>query len=235
MTENLNEETLEDVFSSLSIEEKKPEWILSIDVGVIHLSLVLCRVDSKDGKLLEVCSTNLVNIKEYTHTTISKEECTLPHTKTFFDWLRHMVQENSFLFEKADIILIERQPPAGWVVVEQILYGFFRDKTVLLSPNSVHCFHKFQGLDYDQRKTASEIIATPYLSEELQKQVYNFDRAHDVSDAILQLLYFLDKNKEKEKKECVPLPPLPSLPPPLTNFQSCLTQLERYRYTRKLN
>jgi hypothetical protein len=44
------------------------------------------------------------------------------------------------IFNKANFILIERQPLNGFVAVEQIIFGCWREKSILISPNSVHKF-----------------------------------------------------------------------------------------------
>lgn len=225
---------IDEELSELTLSDKRQvdKTILSIDIGVQHLSLVLSTI-TPVGKIQEIRSIDLVNITQYTHTKCTQEECTLYHTKTFFDWLRHVVQEYNHLFEQADVILIERQPPMGFVVVEQILFGFYRDKAVLVAPNSVHAYHNFQNLDYEQRKTASEIISLPYLSTELLERIKTFDRAHDVTDAILQLLYYLNKTQPKEVS--IPKDQLKEeqlIHDPPQSVDQCINYLEKFRYKK---
>ncbi len=208
--------------------------ILSIDIGVKHLSLVLTEVNKITNTIIEIKNIELVDITLYTHNTIHEEDCQLHHTKTFFDWLSHIVQEYKYYFEESEIILIERQPPQGFVVVEQILFGFFRDKSILLAPNSVHKFHNFQQLDYDQRKIASEIISLPYLTEDLRIKLKTLDRAHDITDGILQLLFYLNRERIKEEinildNELIKMD-LELKEVQITPLQKSLNDLEKYRY-----
>ena len=183
---------ISETFSTMSLKKKKR--ILSIDIGVHNLALV----ESEDSTILFI---DLVDITIFAHKTVPEDECQLYHAKTFFDWVQHVVQEYTYLFERVDVILIERQPPGGFTVIEQLLFGFYRNKAVLISPNSVHAFHSFQKLDYEQRKVAAMIVALPYLTIEQREHLNTFDRQHDVADAITQLLYYLHKTEDDEKME----------------------------------
>lgn len=170
--------------------------IISIDIGFTNLGLTASKVDN-NFKLIEIFYINLINISEYTHNHISEEDCQLYHTKNVYDYCVHIAQENEELFKSADYVLIERQPPSGLCHVEQILFGIFRDKVILISPNSVHKFHQFHGLDYDQRKVASHILAQKYIieygSEEMLYQFEDFSRQHDIADALGQIVFWLSQ------------------------------------------
>jgi len=170
--------------------------VLSIDVGVSHLGLSVSLL-SHEYKLEEIIWVDMIDITSYTHRKVCREKCTLHHTKTFSDWMEHLYQENRIFFEAVDVILVERQPPMGFVVVEQLIFNKYRDKTVLISPRKVHCHFNISDADYDKRKEYSINIARPYLTETLQEQTTYYERSHDIADSICMLLYWRDK-KEKE-------------------------------------
>jgi len=168
--------------------------VLSIDVGLIHFGLSLSEVRD-DGTLLEVFWVDLIDITTYTHRN-KKEICDMYHTKTISDWVDHMLHENLPFFEKADVILIERQPPMGLVAVEQLIFSKYRNKTHLVSPRNVHSYFNLTQFDYDQRKIYSEKIAFSYIPEYLYDHLLTFDRFHDVADSICILIYWCNKKKK---------------------------------------
>ncbi len=174
--------------------------ILSIDIGVLHLGLLRVDVDS-DG--FRIHSFSLVDITKYTHNTVSVNECTLPHTKTFADWIVHMVQEYQTWFDEATVILLERQPPVGFVVIEQILFLLHRARTVLISPRSMHSHFQIQHLDYDARKqwtTFRCIHALDTVEHQLQFHCA-LSRQHDVADAFCLFLYWFEIRQRRAADE----------------------------------
>jgi hypothetical protein len=168
--------------------------ILSIDIGVLHLGISVTLVDQYFN-LLEVIWIDLINITDFNHYYGPKsKDCTLYHDKTFFDWISHVLQENFKFFEDSDFILIERQPPGGFVVVEQLLFGFFRHKSILISPNSMHAFFKIGPLGYEGRKDATEKICRQTIKDpQLLEQLTYFDREHDIADSICLMLFWVNK------------------------------------------
>jgi hypothetical protein len=177
--------------------------VLSVDVGVQHLGLSLALLHKEDYTIERIVDTNLIDITKYTHRVCPHEDCELYHTKTFYDWLSHVFIEHP-CFEEADVILVERQPPVGasFVVVEQIIFGRFREKTWLINPRSVHSHFNIGHYDYDGRKKISEKIANVKLSERQKKDMDLYDRKHDVADSMCQMMYWSDKrNYEYRLKE----------------------------------
>ena len=185
---------------SIEIEPKEKTYkILSIDVGVIHFGISLS-ILNEDFTLKEIVDVDNIDITKYKHTKCPVDKCTLYHTKTFYDWIEHTIQENKEYFEDSDMIIIEKQPPQGFVVVEQLIFSKYRRKTTIISPQSVHKFLNFFDLDYEKRKELSIKIADRYLSPELIERTKSFDRRHDISDSICMLLYFINKKQEEYKK-----------------------------------
>lgn len=159
--------------------------ILSIDIGIKHLALVLSNID-KNYEFGNIVWFDLVDITIFN----CKPECPFFHSKTFADWIRHFIDRYEPILNKADHILIERQPPQGLVVVEQLLFGCFRYKSTLISPNSVHKFFGIGSYDYDHRKEAVVNIGMNYFSKEFRSQLEKYDRKHDVCDALLLTIFW---------------------------------------------
>lgn len=194
--------TLEDVEQKKS-ENSYANAIYSIDIGVKHLGFAMSLVD-EDWNLMEICWIDLIDITDFRHNRVHKKDCKLHHDKTFCDWLEHVFQEEEDFFEKADYILLERQPPPqGFVVVEQLIFAAFRHKAILVHPASVHKFFNIGEYDYEGRKEMSEKIAKYKLkdSPHLLEQLGFYDRQHDICDAICMALYWIDRKQKEYEKE----------------------------------
>ena len=142
----------------------------SIDVGYYNMGLVQC--DSE----LNVTFAKRVDITRYTG-------CALYHTKHVADYVAHFVQLYKEIFDSADVILMERQPPSGLTSIEALLFYIFRDKIKLISPNSVHAHFGYSHLDYEQRKDRVIDIASKYFT------LPEVARKHDMADAFCMVLY----------------------------------------------
>jgi hypothetical protein len=200
--------------------------VLSIDVGIIHFGITYSLLN-EDFTLKDIIWADNIDITKFEHNKCSSKECKLYHTKTFYDWIEHVIQENKEYFEDSDMIIIERQPPMGFVVIEQLIFGKYRSKTSLISPISVHKFFNLIDMDYDMRKEMSVKIGDKYLSKELLDRCKIFDRRHDVTDTICMLLYFINKKQiEYRKKKRLEI---------LTrdlNGMNVIEKLETFRYYR---
>lgn len=194
---------LEKEFEKLNLieEDNKNYYVLSIDIGVLNLGLSVTRIDS-EFNILEVVWIDLINITEFKHNAIDKYECQLHHTRTFSDWLDHVYQDNQQFFDMADYILIEKQPPMGFVVIEQLIFNKFRSKANLINPINVHTYLNMGGLDYEQRKIKSQQIALKLLTDpDLCQQITFYHRQHDICDSLCILLYWLHKKTEELDKQ----------------------------------
>lgn len=170
--------------------------ILSIDIGLRHLGMSMS-VLTEENVFKEVVWMDLVDITEF-HCL---PNCGLHHSKTICDRVEHMLAEYKQVFDKANIILIEQQPPTGLVAVEQMIFSRYRDKAVLISPVAVHKHFFIRQLDYEQRKEASVRIASRYISEKFLEKLGSYERMHDISDSILFTLYWLRKFQEYQERE----------------------------------
>jgi len=178
------------------------QTVLSIDIGIVNLGYTLVEIENRELRVIEC---NRVDITQVQHNRVARCNCNLYHENCIPDYLDHFIQENQELFDGADKILIERQPPVGITNVQDLIFTRFRNKVQLISPNSVHKHFKMTRNDYDLRKQESVDITRSYL-----KEFYNFEtneRQHDISDALLLVLYHFEKSHvekshvEKFKKQ----------------------------------
>lgn len=200
--------------------------ILSIDIGVHNLGLSYSLL-GEDFTFERVVSIDLVDMTHFKHKKVPLEECKLYHSKTFCDWTNHIIQENKEMFDEAETILIERQPPfSAFTAIEQLIFDKFRAKTHLINPCSVHKHLSMRHLSYDLRKEKTVRITSQVLNEELLGQFESYERKHDIGDSVAQMLYWSEiKNWEyrvKERKRCSEY-----------RDRDIFTYLESFRYIEK--
>lgn len=174
--------------------------ITTIDVGVIHLGICVANV-ADDFSSKEIWWVDVVDITCFRHRDSLRSDCTLHHTRNFADWIDHFILDHQQFFDASDLILIEKQPPQGFVVVEQLLFSRFREKTQLINPRHVHRYLNMNHLDYEQRKVWSVKIASRELPEHLLEQSGFYDRQHDIGDAVCMLLYYVHKKQEDYRRK----------------------------------
>jgi hypothetical protein len=172
--------------------------VLSIDIGITNLGYVYGEYtfDPKVNKLnlnplknnlIKILSCDRVDITNVKHSRVPFCECKLHHDYCIPDYLDHFIQEQQEMFENADKIIIERQPPVGITNVQDLLFTKFRSKVLLISPNTIHKYFNMSK-EYSTRKNESESIAAYYLKN--MKRYLNNVRKHDISDALLMLVYY---------------------------------------------
>jgi len=180
--------------------------VLSIDIGIINMGYVFAELTFEISSTnlikndnytfndnIKIIECNRVNITKMKHNLVKYCDCKLEHDNCIPDYLDHFIQENNLIFEEADNIIIERQPPLGITNVQDLIFTKFRKKVSLISPNSIHKYFNMSK-EYDIRKKQSENISLEYL-----KDFNNFSnniRKHDISDAMLMLLYYYKINTD---------------------------------------
>lgn len=196
----------------VKLSEYNPDeyyYIVSVDIGIINLGISLISVNT-DFTFREIIWFELYDITQFHHLNEeSKKMCELYHEKTFCDYLEHIFYMNHELFTTSMYILIERQPPMGLVAIEQLIFSKYRNKAILISPNSMHAWMGWNTLklNYEQRKVYSSKFALKYLNKSnryyLVKEFTNMTRSHDVADAICMTIFFIHKKHlefiEKQK------------------------------------
>jgi hypothetical protein len=115
--------------------------------------------------------------------------------------MEHIYEQHP-CFDQADIILIERQPIVGGIVViEQLIFGKYRHKAKLINPVNVHKFLGIRHLNYDNRKIFSVKFGKQYLDSKLLTDLDSYERQHDITDAIEMLIYWTNKHHNELVQE----------------------------------
>jgi hypothetical protein len=199
-------------------------YVLSIDIGIQHLGLSMTCLED-DYRFIEIMWVDMIDITVFRHKEVKMDDCCLHHTKTYADWINHVIQENKPLFEGSDVILIERQPPNGFNAIEQLLFNTYRDKSILIHPKKIHTFLGISSFDYDKRKELSIITSKKYLSDDLKNYVETLERSHDIADSICMMLYWKNKKntewKYKQHQEFCAI-----------EFKDVFEKLESFRFKR---
>ena len=141
--------------------------------------------------------TAKVDITHVRHNRVQPCDCKIPHTNETCDRVMHFIQEYMPVFDEADIILIERQPPMGLKDVEALITQAFRSKVQLISPNKMHKFWGISRYDYERRKEHTEKIASEYVD------LTSYTRKHDVADAVCIAMFYI-KTHYKPKPKRLP-------------------------------
>jgi hypothetical protein len=174
-------------------------YILSIDVGIINLGIVGGNFDETfklHNNSIDFCK--LINITQCTD-NCNSTTCTLHHDSCITDHMKHVFQKYSQQFNRAQLILVERQPLQGIMAVQELILCHFRNKTKLISPNSMHAHFGINVCDYDKRKEYVVKLATPYLNN-FKEFTFN-TRKHDMADALCILMFYMyGKHNEYEDK-----------------------------------
>jgi hypothetical protein len=159
--------------------------VVSIDVGIRHLAFV----DVTCGKSTPIAilhGVHLVDLCCLSHARVHRHACTLHHTKELGDRLAHFKQEYGYIFDRADVVLVERQPITGLQSVQMFFHQSYREKVSLLSPNSMHKFFNLSR-SYNHRKV--QVVALmktmcKHLRFDIDKACVGMPRLHDVADAL---------------------------------------------------
>ena len=168
--------------------------VVSIDVGYHNLGMVNSFVDDETFEI-KVNDIFKINLAEIFHKKVKRSNCELYHTSELADYFSHFVQEYGDYLEKADKILIERQPPGGLTNVEALFVYTYRNKIELISPNSMHKHFNINYLEYEKRKERTIEFSKSFL--ESFQEYQELSRKHDISDAVCMIIFKYAKDKEK--------------------------------------
>ena len=161
--------------------------------------MALAILQVQDGEITDICTLENTDITVFpcmavhNDTKQKRDPCPLHHSKTMADWIAHYIKHFRSQLDSSDVILIERQPPGGFKCAEQLIFAEFRDKAVLVAPNSLHKHYHTAAMCYTTRKMAMVKIARHRFRQ--FKQVIDWDplcRLHDMADALLIASYHID-------------------------------------------
>ena len=173
-------------------------FIVSIDIGLYHLGLIGAQVH--DNYIIDtVTDCKLVNIKEETQ-FCTNGNCKLHHELCMSDYISHFIQNYGNLLDRAEIILLEQQPPLGFISIQELIKFNYRNKTKMVSPCAMHAFFSIGHLSREGRKNMTVKMAKNYL-----EGVGDFDdneRQHDLCDAyMLMKFYLVHKHNEYQTEQ----------------------------------
>ena len=100
--------------------------VLAIDIGFHNMGLV--SAEFEDSPKIDVKYMKKVSLEDYKYL----------RSNDFVDLVPLFVEDHQDIFDSADKILIERQPPGGFTNIEILLNYMFKDKVTLISPVSIH-------------------------------------------------------------------------------------------------
>ena len=198
--------------------QEKKTCVLAIDVGICNVGVAaVCKTGSNTP---HIAHFRRIDLRKFSG--CNGHGCDLGHSATMADWVAHLVQRDDDFSKwaaRANVILIERQPPCGLRDCEQLLFAAYRRKAVLIYPRSVHKHFKMGLMNYEQRKLrAVQILLSrqPHLTLPL-------DRAHDIADAALMAFFYIETNAVLRSKHRYPNS---------AYVMAKLSYMESKRYTR---
>ena len=147
--------------------------VLAIDIGYHNMGLVLAECGK--GPKVDVEFMKKASLEDYKYI----------HSNDIVDLVPLFVDAHEHIFESADKILIERQPPGGFTNIEVLLNYMFKHKVILVSPVSMHTHFGMRHLNYEERKERTVSIADKYIEGEIP-----YERKHDIADALCMILYY---------------------------------------------
>ena len=170
--------------------------VVSIDIGYINMGFVEAYISS--DRTITILNAVKLNLSKHQHNRVSRDVCTIPHTREIVDGVSHFIQEYRDVLDNCNVLLIERQPPSGFTSIEGILFREFRSKAILISPNAMHRFLGINNLDYDARKAKTVEFAKDYID------LKTMERKHDISDAICMIIFYNNPYKEEYESNKLP-------------------------------
>lgn len=155
--------------------------ITGVDVGLHNLGVIKCVYEDNNLDIIDFKLIDLYKYKNYESELHMLIDCFVVEYKDLFN---------------TDYILIERQPPGGLIVIQELLAYIFKDKVRLISPRSVHSKLGINYYCYDQRKIKTVQFLYDNLTHnkktELLLSLNNISRKHDIADAYCLVKYFTE-------------------------------------------
>ena len=152
--------------------------IVSIDPGTKNLGYAVW----KDGKFTDFGSYNILDMvpkKQRTDYSVV--------TKAFVDKTR--------LFDNVDIVLVEHQMQARMKMIACSLRCFFWEKSHMISPLAVRKHFNISNGNYKKNKNDSKTFVHRLLSKQQSQEIMKSKKHDDIADALIQLQYYVEKNK----------------------------------------
>ena len=149
--------------------------VVSIDVGLRNFGYAILQ----DHELVDfdsICIWDLVP----------------KNKRTDYPYIARVLVENTNIFDKADVVLIERQMQARMKMIACALRCFFWGKSKMIAPLSVRKHFKISTGVYKENKKASKDFVLQFLSESQKKKYMSSKKKDDMADAIIQGMYYIN-------------------------------------------
>lgn len=145
--------------------------ILSIDVGTRNFAMTVYCTDAKEFVLFAL--KDFVKIKDCVAT------------------MREFTLEEPFV--SADIILVENQMRSMMRTMATSIRAFHFEKTKMIAPQSVKRFFNSSRKKHNLNKKAATELARKLLNAKNLAQLEKFKKKDDISDCVIQTIYYLEK------------------------------------------
>ena len=167
--------------------------IVSLDIGLFHMGYT--QSECLNFSLRRILKCELINIKKLVYGC----NCGLDHSLCISNYMEHFFKSYGSDLDEARYILVEQQPPMGFISIQELIRYKYGRKVVVISPRSMHKHYNIGDLNYEDRKK----FTTEYSKNYLQA-FPNFKtliRKHDMADSFMLLMYFLVKKSVTLEKK----------------------------------
>jgi hypothetical protein len=157
--------------------------IVAIDVGIKNLAL--CCYDFATNQVIHWDNVSLVSGRYVPAQNVQ--------------YVRDFVQRHAHLFDRASIVLIERQMRCNMRIIEAVLQTLFFDRCKVIHARSVKAHYGLSMRNYRANKAKAVEWATQFVRANpavfVPSVLETFVRGtkqDDLADALLLVMYYLD-------------------------------------------
>jgi hypothetical protein len=153
--------------------------IVSIDIGTRNLGLAVY----KNGTLTHF---NCYCLFDY----VSKKKERTDYSLMTYNF----IQAHPEIFKNMDKLLLENQMQSKMKVIQTSFRCFFYKKAVKISPLAVHNHFKSGKGKHSKNKKAAIKLVEQFLSGSQLVKLKKHPKTDDISDAIIQIYYYIQKH-----------------------------------------
>ena len=159
------------------------EMIVAIDVGIKNLSI--CVYDMLCNQVV-----HWENVSITTGRYIPAQNV---------QYVRDFVQRQREYFDRAAVVVVERQMRCNMRIIEAVFQTLFFDKCLVISPRSVKAHYGLSTRNYRQNKAKAVDWAALFLANNtgvvashLSDRFLKTAKKDDLADSLLLVMYYLD-------------------------------------------